>query len=730
VVKRLEWLRTGRGALASTIALVAVALLLIYLTPTAVSIILGVLAAWIVAARHGARVGTGSAIVLSAVVVYGDIRRDLATLAASVVGCLLLIASAWAAGTIADRVRRSRKQMEDTIRDLRSAQAKLAASEQRYRLLVENITDSVHVKDTSARFVMVNSETARAAGIPKDRFIGRTAVEVYGPETGRKALDDDLRVISTGEIVETEETWERDGKVSVAHVRKMPLRDAAGQVAGVVTVARDITARRNSEQEMRRLTSILDATPDFVVMMSPTGALLYANQSARACLGIIPGTTLSQMNLRNHMPEPFAKMLLTVAMPTAALHGAWAGEAAIIRHDGTRLPTSQVLLAHRTASGEVDHYSTIIRDITELKRAETMLVSTNQQLVVRTQELEESNRQASILRELGDLLQVCTNDTEAYGVLRRCASQLFPDVHGRLYLLRQSRNAMEIATEWLTSSGDHAFAPNDCWALRRGSPHMSNSGENDLTCHHVQKREHGSDLCVPMHAHGEVLGLLHLSSDSVQLSEAHQRTAEAVAEHVGLALANLHLRETLRNQAIRDALTGLFNRRYLEETLTRELSRARRNRHSVAVMMIDLDHLKLFNDRYGHEAGDVLLHEVGMVLQQNVRVEDVVCRYGGDEFAIVLPDADLQSAARRAQEIADRVKERRIEYRGRPLGESTISVGVAASPEHGDRSDELIRAADQALYAAKRAGRDRVQVAEESEEPLPKPKAGPRMVVA
>ena len=123
---------------------------------------------------------------------------------------------------------------------------------------------------------------------------------------------------TTGQIVDTEEVLEREGKICVSHVRKMPLRDAAGQVAGVITVARDITARRESEQEMRRLTAILDATPDFVVMMSPAGSLLYANQAARACIGIIPGTVLSNMNLRNHVPERVARVLLTEAMPKAA----------------------------------------------------------------------------------------------------------------------------------------------------------------------------------------------------------------------------------------------------------------------------------------------------------------------------------------------------------------------------------------------------------------------------
>ena len=348
--------------------------------------------------------------------------------------------------------------------------------------------------------------------------------------------------------------------------------------------------------------------------------------------------------------------------------------------------------------------------------------------MVRTRELERSNKQGLILRELGDLLQVCSNDEEAYGVVRRCASQLFPDTVGQLYILRQSRNSMESAAEWGYASGDHSFTPTDCWALRRGMPHISNPGEHTLSCAHVYQRENGSDLCVPVHAHGDIIGLLHVGCDTTLLGEQHQRTAEAVAEHVGLALANLHLRETLRNQAIRDSLTGLFNRRYLEETLTRELSRAKRHRLDVSVLMIDLDHLKLFNDKFGHEAGDILLHEVGMVLQQHVRVEDVVCRYGGDEFAIVLPDASLESSVRRAEEILYRVRATRTDYRGQPLGEATISVGVAASPLHGEVTDDLIRAADQALYAAKRAGRDRVVAAVEHEAKQPQPKQTPRIV--
>jgi len=190
-----------------------------------------------------------------------------------------------------------------------------------------------------------------------------------------------------------------------------------------------------------------------------------------------------------------------------------------------------------------------------------------------------------------------------------------------------------------------------------------------------------------------------------------QRLATLVAERIALALSNLQLRDKLRDQAIRDPLTAMYNRRYFEETASRELLRAGEHGFSVGVVMIDVDHFKRFNDSYGHEAGDAVLQRVGLVLQSHTRVEDVVCRYGGEEFVMLLPGLPADAIAGRAEELRQAVHELVVRFHGETLATITVSCGVSAFPDQGRTCTELIDAADHALYRAKQAGRNRVEIA-------------------
>jgi len=193
---------------------------------------------------------------------------------------------------------------------------------------------------------------------------------------------------------------------------------------------------------------------------------------------------------------------------------------------------------------------------------------------------------------------------------------------------------------------------------------------------------------------------------------------------VGLSITNIRLREALRTQSVRDALTGLYNRRYLEEVLERELRRASRAAQSLGILMIDLDHFKKFNDTYGHDAGDAVLREIAVSLTKGIRAEDFVCRFGGEEFVVILPTADLASSQARAERLRLKTKELTMLHQGRSMGMITISVGVAAFPEHGESPKELMAAADAALYEAKRGGRDQVvTAAEKKDEELAVPAA-------
>jgi diguanylate cyclase (GGDEF)-like protein len=189
------------------------------------------------------------------------------------------------------------------------------------------------------------------------------------------------------------------------------------------------------------------------------------------------------------------------------------------------------------------------------------------------------------------------------------------------------------------------------------------------------------------------------------------RQASAVGERISLALANLRLRDVLRSQSIRDPLTGLFNRRYMEESLEREVRRAVRNDECVTLLMLDIDRFKQFNDTFGHQAGDTLLRALGDFLSQRTRGQDVACRYGGEEFVLILAGATADDGCKRAEFLRAELKQLTVQHARQVLGRITLSIGISAFPGHGATAEELLRAADQALYRAKAEGRDRVAVA-------------------
>jgi len=190
-------------------------------------------------------------------------------------------------------------------------------------------------------------------------------------------------------------------------------------------------------------------------------------------------------------------------------------------------------------------------------------------------------------------------------------------------------------------------------------------------------------------------------------------TSVAISESRGAELAQRNreaalLRERLQEQAMRDKLTGLYNRHYVEEWFGLELRRAQRHGWSIAAIMLDIDHFKGFNDTFGHEAGDLVLRELAGALGRTTRGSDVASRYGGEEFLVLLPECPFDAALRRAERMREEVAKLELRYGDKPLGPVTVSLGVAVFPDHTKESEELLRCADEALYAAKQAGRNRV----------------------
>lgn len=325
-------------------------------------------------------------------------------------------------------------------------------------------------------------------------------------------------------------------------------------------------------------------------------------------------------------------------------------------------------------------------------------------------DLKERSHRATLLAKMGELLQSCINKDEVFAAALGFAPKVFPVARGALALLNSSRNLAEVIGSWTECKlPENAFEPTDCWALRTGHQHLVIAGDSTARCRHAQGVEH-TYMCIPILAQGEVLGILHFqTTDEVPTVDAAELSFKTTfAGQIGLSIANIRLRDALRTQSVKDPLTGLYNRRYLEETLEREIRRASRAQLMLGILMIDLDYFKKFNDTYGHEAGDAVLREAAALLARSIRAEDTVCRFGGEEFVILLPTANLDAACMRAESIRAKLREVTVMHQGQSLGMITMSVGVSAFPEHGSSSKELLAAADAALYRAKGEGRDRV----------------------
>ena len=334
----------------------------------------------------------------------------------------------------------------------------------------------------------------------------------------------------------------------------------------------------------------------------------------------------------------------------------------------------------------------------------------------RLQEERDADRvQRDLLSRMTQRMQGCDTLHDIGDIARRFIPEIAPDLAGRLYLLDAKRNAVVEVCHWLEPQRSrHEFPPSACWALRRGLPHRPASTTIDVPCEHldVEDRLTIDTLCLPLSAHGETFGLLYLertpaASDATSTSENY---LTMLAENIGLAIANIRLREQLRAMAMGDALTGLGNRRQLDATLAQVVSDAQRAALPVSCLMADVDHFKRFNDSFGHDAGDVVLREVGAALRDSVRDRELAFRYGGEEFLILLPGLDVQQAAARAEHIRDRVAGLNLDYNGTRLGAVSVSVGVATMPVHCT-ADRLVQTADAALLRAKAHGRDRVEVA-------------------
>ncbi|MDX1678881.1 diguanylate cyclase [Arsukibacterium sp.] len=363
--------------------------------------------------------------------------------------------------------------------------------------------------------------------------------------------------------------------------------------------------------------------------------------------------------------------------------------------------------AHRITQGQLDT-RVVNKRSDELGQ---LTLSFNQMAA----QLQTVHQEMQALESMQSMLASSQTVAEAYDAAMRVCKRLLPRINGAFYAIAASRNLTEMVNHW----GDAAhlnslFAPKECRALRTGRMHAATENSVEVFCQHMAAGTRAS-VCIPLTSGDESLGLMLLavSPDSAitDITEQEKQLALTIADMLSLALNNIRLSEKLHAQSIRDPLTGLYNRRYLEETMKRELARSVRQAKPLSVVALDADYFKKFNDQFGHDAGDKVLKEIAEQMRQVVRPSDLACRLGGEEFLLVMPDADTEIAIERAEQLRTRIAAVVLHYQGRSLGHITVSLGVATAPIHAKSAAELLQKADAALYLAKHNGRNKVEIA-------------------
>jgi diguanylate cyclase (GGDEF)-like protein len=357
----------------------------------------------------------------------------------------------------------------------------------------------------------------------------------------------------------------------------------------------------------------------------------------------------------------------------------------------------------------------LLKDAVVRQRAGKETALSNERLARSVNALEDRAHESELLTSARDELQLCVDVGQVYQSAVRSISRLLTGTSGALCMINNSRQLVEVVASWNAGVEDGAMedfhTPDSCCGLRSGQPRWRKPGGSEIHCTHFSTDAPERYLCMPIVAGGNTLGMLNVrctTAEQVEFVQAHTDGLMQMVQLTGMAAATLNLRTKLESQSIRDSLTGLFNRHFMQISLERELARAARRKQVLAVFMLDLDHFKRFNDSYGHAAGDSVLKAISEIFKTSIRTEDIACRYGGEEFTIILPDVTPTVAVERAESIRRAVANLQLPLDREIYGEFTVSIGTALYPMDGDASDLLLRRADQALYRAKRAGRNQV----------------------
>lgn len=520
----------------------------------------------------------------------------------------------------------------------------------------------------------------------------------------------------------------RDGSELLVESYRSVLRDSQGQIRSLLTFSQDVSERELTLRALResetRFRSVFDQATVGVALLDSQGHWLKVNRSLCQIVGYDEAELLRLDFQSITYAEDLAK---DVDLAGRVLSGEIPGyqmEKRYLRKDGSLV---WVLLHVGRVEATADMpacFVSVIEDISARKaserRMQALQSSLEKQVGERTQQLrmsvtasEQRNVELAQVAETTGLLAGARDVEEAMRIVGRSCRTLFPLADAALYLATEAPDRLQLREYWGNGTRpEESLLAEHCWGLRRGHEHRVESVDDPLRCRHHGSPTEGEERahsCLPLMALGERLGLLSLSWRADAGWAPDPVLLRSLAEQIGLAVGNVRLREELRRQAQHDPLTGLLNRRQLDEHLRQRGGEYVRTGRGCSLLLLDLDYFKTINDRFGHEAGDRVLQEAAALFRRCARIEEAVFRLGGEEFVMVLATEDREEAQRAAERIRGEMQALRVSRRGQILPAVTVSIGIACLP--GDSSDvqALINLADEALYAAKGGGRNRSQ---------------------
>jgi diguanylate cyclase (GGDEF)-like protein/PAS domain S-box-containing protein len=557
-------------------------------------------------------------------------------------------------------------------------------------------------------------------------FLGTIIVVVMSGWITRpiKSISTTARQIAEGNLTRRVEIQSRDeaGELAVSFNKMVDRLQEMYQSLEVQVanrtgeLRREIEERKKAEDQVREneqlLRSMFEGLGEGVGIVDQGEVFLAANPAAEEIYGVGSGGLVGR-NVKEFLStEGSATIDYQTRNRRKGIKGVYDLE--IISATGEQKMLLITAMPRFDREGKPHGTLAVFADITQRKKGEDQILEANEKLRRSVQELERRNVELGLLSELGEALQTCQKEAEIEVVAARYGEKIFPLQSGALLLAQGDSDLLELRSSW----GPKIPAPSavdsaDCWGLRRNKTYIMENPGKDFVCGHLIQAgvTSGRSICIPMTNHEDLRGVLTISYGRAEESgqeDLRPRLATNLAEYIGTAVVNLRLRESLREKSIRDPLTGLYNRRFMEETLDREIRRAMRMKISVGLIMIDIDRFKSFNDTYGHDAGDLMLREVSRLLLDHVRKEDIVCRYGGEEFLLILPGAAPDMVRARAELIRAAAQSLTVPYQEAALGPVTLSLGCSSYPADGETQAAVIKASDNRLLQAKHEGRNKV----------------------